>query len=174
MTVSLIVAAAANDVIGRDGGLPWHLPADLRRFRAVTTGHVVVMGRVTHESIVARLGHPLPGRRSVVVSRTHVPAGTCGGGLVWAGSVERALARAAALTGGTEEFFVIGGASVYAQALASTDRVYLTRIHREVAGDASMPTGWLEGFSLVGREDGAETGSGGPPYSFLDYQRVPT
>jgi dihydrofolate reductase len=76
MTASLIVAAAANEVIGRGGALPWHLPADLRRFRALTTGHVVVMGRLTHESIVDRLGHPLAGRTSVVVSRTMRGPGT--------------------------------------------------------------------------------------------------
>jgi dihydrofolate reductase len=76
MTASLIVAAAANEVIGRGGALPWHLPADLRRFRALTTGHVVVMGRLTHESIVDRLGHPLAGRTSIVVSRTMRGPGT--------------------------------------------------------------------------------------------------
>ena len=76
MTASLIVAAAANEVIGRGGALPWHLPADLRRFRALTTGHVVVMGRLTHESIVDRLGHPLADRTSIVVSRTMRGPGT--------------------------------------------------------------------------------------------------
>ena len=70
MIVSLVVAASANEVIGRDGALPWHLPGDMRRFRALTAGHVAVMGRLTHESIVARLGHPLTGRTSIVVSRT--------------------------------------------------------------------------------------------------------
>ena len=68
--VHLIVAAAENDVIGRDGSLPWHLPADLKRFAAMTRGHAVVMGRSTYESIIERLGHPLPGRLSVVLSTT--------------------------------------------------------------------------------------------------------
>src|SRR5205814_6619050 len=76
MTASLVVAAAANEVIGRGGALPWHLPADLRRFRSLTTGHVVVMGRLTHESILDRLGHPLAGRTSIVVSRTMRGPGT--------------------------------------------------------------------------------------------------
>src|SRR5690348_18339745 len=70
MIVSLVVAASANEVIGDGGALPWHLPGDLRRFRALTTGHVVVMGRLTYQSILARLGHPLTGRISIVVSRT--------------------------------------------------------------------------------------------------------
>lgn len=70
MDARLLVAAAENDVIGRDGDLPWHLPGDLKRFAALTRGHAVVMGRRTHDSIVARLGHPLPGRRSIVISRS--------------------------------------------------------------------------------------------------------
>src|SRR2546430_5396328 len=76
MTASLIVAAAANEVIGRGGALPWHLPADLRRFRALTTGNVVVVGRLTHESIVDLRGHPLASRASIVVSRTMRGPGT--------------------------------------------------------------------------------------------------
>ena len=186
VTTSLIVAAAENEVIGAAGALPWHLPEDLRRFRRLTTGHAVVLGRVTHESIVARLGRALPGRTSVVVSsRGAAPTGTGGadgpgggGGddgtaeVAWARSLEEAMAaaRAAELltaAAGGGEVFVLGGASVYEQALAEVDRVYLTRVHREVAGDTSMPAGWLDGFTLVGREQRP----GG--FSFLDYERRP-
>ncbi|HEY3979799.1 MAG TPA: dihydrofolate reductase [Streptosporangiaceae bacterium] len=182
MTTSLIVAAAENDVIGAGGALPWHLPEDLRRFRRLTTGHAVVLGRVTHESIVARLGRALPGRTSVVVS-SRGAAGAGGGGaaddppeVAWAGSVAEAIAaaRAAEARGGTpglgSEVFVLGGASVYEQALPEVDRVYLTRVHREVAGDTSMPAGWLDGFTLAGRDErpGADGG-----FSFLEYQRRP-
>jgi dihydrofolate reductase len=81
MKVSLIVAAAANDVIGRDGALPWHLPEDLRQFRRLTSGCPVVVGRLTHESIVARLGRPLPGRTSIVVSSG--PPGAAAAGVAW-------------------------------------------------------------------------------------------
>ena len=95
MTISLVVAAAENEVIGRDGMLPWYLPADLRRFRELTTGHVVVMGRLTYESIIARLGHPLDGRTSVVISSTLRDPGD--ERVVVAHSVESALAQAAAL-----------------------------------------------------------------------------
>jgi dihydrofolate reductase len=200
---SLIVAAAANDVIGAGGALPWHLPEDLRRFRRLTAGHAVVIGRVTHESIVARLGRALPGRTSVVVSSRGVPGvsavpgaggvpgvgGVPGAGLMetaeavagggevaWAGSVAGAMAaaRAAEARGGRAaadgEVFVLGGASVYEQALPEVDRVYLTRVHREVAGDTSMPAGWLDGFTLVGRDErpGADGG-----FSFLEYERRP-
>ncbi len=172
MITSLIVAAAANEVIGDRGDLPWYLPADLRRFRAITTGHVVVTGRVNQDSMVARLGRPLPGRITVVVSRT-VPAGR-DGDVLHVPSLAAALTAAAELTAqaGRDEFFVIGGASVYEQALPSVNRVYLTRVHREVPGDRAMPAGWLAGFELAGREDTAQEGER-PGYSWLDYRRAP-
>ncbi len=171
MTISLIVAAAENEVIGRDGALPWHLPADLRRFRALTTGHVVVMGRLTHESIVARLGHPLDGRTSVVVSGTM--RDTADERVVVAGSVASALEVAAGLgaRAGRGELFVAGGESVYRQVLPSADRIYLTRVHAEVAGDRRLPDGWLAGFELVSRADATDPGTG-TAYSFLGYRRA--
>ena len=176
VTTSLIVAAAENDVIGAAGALPWHLPEDLRRFRRLTTGHAVVLGRVTHESIVARLGRALPGRTSVVVSSRGAGGPRAGGEVAWAGSVAAALAaaREAEARGGMPdpggEVFVLGGASVYEQALPEVDRVYLTRVHREVAGDTSMPPGWLDGFTLVGRDERPGAGGG---FSFLEYRRRP-
>jgi len=222
MTASLIVAAAANEVIGRGGALPWHLPADLRRFRALTTGHVVVMGRLTHESIVDRLGHPLAGRTSIVVSRTMRGPGTelagaahragtglagtgrsAGTGLAGTGladpgrsagtgltgsphstgedrvlvvhSLESALAVAASIgaPAGSDEFFIIGGESIYRQALPAVDKIYLTRVHAEVSGDCRMPDDWLAGFELASREDAADPGSG-TRYSFLGYRRIPS
>jgi dihydrofolate reductase len=169
---SAIVAAADNDVIGRDGDLPWHLSADLRRFRRLTTGHVVVMGRVTYESILGRLGHPLPDRTSVVVTST-LPA-PADERVRLAGSVAAGLRLAASLTAaaGGSEFFVIGGESVYRQALPSLGRVYLTRVHQAVEGDRGMPDGWLTGFKLVGGEPGTEPATG-MRYEFLDYERAP-
>jgi dihydrofolate reductase len=179
MTVlSLIVAAARNDVIGHDGGLPWHLPEDLRRFRQLTTGCPVVVGRLTHESIVARLGRPLPGRTSVVVSTR--PPGEEADGVLWVESLEAALdaAAAACAAGGDGEasdggqIFVIGGATIYEQALPRVDRIYLTRLDREVDGDTRMPAGWLDGFTLAARDDrpGPEPGGG---FAFLEYRRDP-
>ncbi|MDR0345873.1 MAG: dihydrofolate reductase [Nocardiopsaceae bacterium] len=171
MITSLVVAATEDDIIGAGGALPWHIPGDLRRFRALTTGHVVVMGRVTHESILARLGHPLPGRTSVVVTRG--PRAALGGGVKAAESLERALADAAgqASQAGCDEFFVIGGATVYAEVLPWVDRVYLTRIYHRFDGDRRMPAGWLDDFELVSREDAAEPTTG-IRYSFLDWQRA--
>ncbi len=171
MIVSLVVAASANEIIGADGALPWHLPGDLRRFRDLTTGHVVVMGRLTYQSILDRLGHPLTGRTSVVVSRTLGETGHPG--VLVARSVADALALAERLAeqAGDTEFFVIGGESVYRDALPRADRVYLTRVHGQVAGDRSMPDGWLAGFELAARDD--EAGAQGPlRYSHLDYHRA--
>jgi len=171
MIVSVIVAASANEVIGDGGALPWHLPGDLRRFRALTTGHVVVMGRLTYQSILDRLGRPLTGRTSIVVSRTLGDPGYPE--VLVAASVPAALALAERLAAeaGDEEFFVIGGESVYRDALPLADRVYLTRVHGEVPGDRAMPDGWLAGFEVTARDDDA--GAQGPlRYSFLDYRRA--
>src|SRR5262249_54551639 len=161
--ISLIVAATDDEVIGRDGDLPWYLPTDLRRFKALTTGHVVVTGRKNHASIVRRLGGPLPGRISVVVTR-ELRAGEGPG--IYQPSVAAALAVARAVEGfaGRDEVFVIGGAQVYAEALPSVDRIYLTRVHAAVDGDTRMPAGWLGGFRLVSKDDVA-TGEA-LPYSF--------
>jgi dihydrofolate reductase len=170
--VSLLVAAAENDVIGADGALPWYLPGDLRRFRTLTTGHVVVLGRLTYQSILDRLGHPLPGRTSVVVSRTLRDPGH--GQVRVAASVPSALvlAESLATAAGDTEFFVIGGESVYREALPRVDQVYLTRLHDAVTGDRAMPAGWLAGFELTAREDAVDAESQ-RRYSFLGYERAP-
>jgi dihydrofolate reductase len=192
MIISLIVAASENDVIGRDGALPWRLPKDARRFRELTTGHVVVMGRVTYDSIVAALGRPLPDRASIVVTRASQPPGSegarqpgpggpgaagtppSGGQVLWAGSLASALdeARRVAAAAGDEELFVAGGVSIYCDVLPLADRIYLTRVHHVVEGDRSMPPGWLAGFDLVRREDVTDPKSQ-LKYSFLDYERAP-
>ena len=144
MKICLIVAAAENRVIGRGGGLPWHLPADLKRFKKLTLGHAVIMGRKTHESIVARLGRPLPKRRSLVLSRDascRLP------GVEVLPSLEQALALAA-----EGQVFVAGGASVFAEALPQADRLYLTRIHAEVEGDVFFPEIDAGAWQLVDQE----------------------
>lgn len=150
---SLIVAADEADLIGRsDGNLPWHLPSDLRHFQRLTDGHVVVVGRLTHESILRRLGRPLPGRFSVVVTRRAglppVP------GALHQPDVASAMTAARGIEGfaGRDQLFVIGGAQVYAQALPFVDRVFLTRVHTHAHGDVHMPEGWLDAFRLVRAE----------------------
>jgi dihydrofolate reductase len=174
MIISLIVAASENDVIGRDGALPWRLPKDARRFRSLTTGHVVVMGRITYDSIVAALGRPLPDRASIVVTRAAGPQPPASGDNVcWAGSLESALdlARRIATSAGDTELFVVGGVSIYQDTLPLADRVYLTRVHHVVEGDRSMPSGWLDGFDLVRSEEVTDPKTH-LSYSFLDYERT--
>jgi dihydrofolate reductase len=172
---SLIVAADEHDVIGRDDRLPWHLPEDLRHFRRLTAGNVVVTGRRTQESIVARLGRPLPERVTIVLSRD--PAARSHDSVVYQPDLAAGLAAARAVTAfaGRAEFFVIGGAEVYARALAEVDRVYLTRVHDVVAGDSRLPVGWLHGFALVDRcEPGyAEEDPGAVRFTFEMYERSP-
>lgn len=173
MTVSLLVAAAENDVIGDDGLIPWRLPADMRRFARMTAGHPVVMGRVTYDSIVAKLGHPLPGRHSVVISRGVAGSpGVQSGSVTWVSSPSAAAEAAESLSQGSErhEWFVIGGASVYQQMLAYVDAVHLTRVHAHVTGDTAMPAGWLDEFALVTAERVAD-GAADHSYSFIHLSR---
>ena len=137
MRLSLIVAMARNRVIGADGKIPWHLPGELKLFKDLTMGHHIIMGRKTWESI----GRLLPGRTTVVVTRQRgyeVP------GAIVAHSVKDAIAAAR----GDEEVFVIGGAEIFRTALPLAERVYLTTVQAEVAGDTFMPAfegaGWRE------------------------------
>lgn len=128
MRVSVIVAASANNVIGVNGGLPWHLPEDLRQFKAVTMGKPMIMGRRTFASI----GRPLPGRRSIVLTRQDDIAID---GCEIANSPQHALQ----LAGDADEVMVIGGGTVYEQMLPHTDRIYLTRVDAEIEGDTVFP-----------------------------------
>ena len=131
MTVTIVAAVARNGVIGVDGGLPWRLPDDLRRFKELTLGHVLVMGRKTYESI----GHPLPGRATIVVTRN--PSWDSGSAEVRvAGSVSEAIDAAASPE---REVFVVGGGEVYAEALPLADRLELTWVDAEPEGDTTFP-----------------------------------
>jgi len=161
----LIVAADEGDLIGAGGRLPWHLPEDFKRFRRLTTGHVVVAGRRTHESIVERLGHPLPGRITVVVTRrSDVRSHDT---VIYQPDVESALAVARAVESfaGGDTVFVIGGAEIYVATLSGVDTVYLTRVHERHAGDVHLPAGWLDGFELVDKEQPE------PRFTYLTYRR---
>jgi dihydrofolate reductase len=140
--VSIVVAASENNVIGRQGQLPWHLPADLQHFKKRTLGHPIIMGRRTFESI----GRVLPGRTNIVV--TGQPAWPAPAGVLLAHSLPEALTLAAQQPGG-EEVCVIGGGEIYREALPAVDVVYLTEVHTTVPdGDtffpALSPTAWRE------------------------------
>lgn len=139
MPVTIVAAVARNGVIGRDGDLPWHLPEDLRHFKELTMGGTLVMGRKTYESI----GRPLPGRRTVVVTRQPDWSAE---GVETASSLEDALARA-----GDGDVFVVGGGEIYRQALERADVLEITEVHTEPDGDVFFPEIPAE-FELVHRD----------------------
>jgi len=164
--LALVAAVARNGIVGRDGGLPWHLPEDLRHFRTLTQGHPVVMGRRTWDSLPPRF-RPLPGRRNVVVTRQ--PA--------WAANGAEAVASlpaALALLRGVGQVFVIGGAELYAAALPLADALELTEIDRDYEGDVSFPDVGRAAWTEVRREVHAPGADGTPPYAFVSYVRRPT
>lgn len=153
----LIYARAANGAIGKDGVMPWHLPADLKRFKTLTMGHAMIMGRKTFESFPA----PLPGRRHIVLTRDQD----------WqAEGAEVVHSHAAALEmAGTDPIAIIGGAEIYAQFEDEAARIELTQIHAEYAGDTFMDApgeDWVE----VARQDLAAK-EPLPAYSFITYER---
>lgn len=135
----IAVAMAQNRVIGRDNDMPWHIPEDLRRFKALTLGKPVIMGRKTFESILARLGKPLPGRTNIVVSRKGLAAAPPGATVCDRFDAALETAQTVAAQTGAAEIFVIGGAQIYARALPQVERIYRTDIEVEMAGDALFP-----------------------------------
>lgn len=157
MKVSAVVAMSQNRVIGKKNQLPWHLPEDLRRFRAITLGHSIVMGRKTFESI----GRVLPGRNTLVVSRQvgyQIP------GAQVVASLEEAVQTCREQHSSLgEEIFIVGGAEIYSLASPFLNRIYLTLIHQKIEGDAFFPEGALDHFKEVSREDHQTP----IPYSFI-------
>lgn len=164
MRLSLIVAIARNRVIGRDGGLPWRLSADLRRFKSLTMGHHLIMGRKTYDS----LGRPLPGRTSIVLTRqTQFVAAE---GVLLASNLDAALAMARER--GDAEAFVIGGAEIYRLALPRCDRAYVTRVAAEVEGDTRLE-GWDESqWRLEAAEPHSADDKNEYDFTFETYSRV--
>ena len=156
--ISFHLARADNGVIGRDGKLPWHLPADLKRFKAQTMGRAMVMGRKTFESFPA----PLPGRRHIVLTRD----------TAWrAAGAEVAHTPAAALALAGGDAAIIGGAEVFALFLPIADRIELTEIHAAPEGDAVVPAFDPLAWRETAREDHAAE-AGRPAYSFVTMERV--
>jgi dihydrofolate reductase len=163
--VALVAALARNRVIGRRNELPWRLPEDLRRFRTLTMGHPVVMGRKTHESILGAIGRPLPGRLSIVVTRS---ANYAAPGCVVATSLEAALSAA----GPAEDIFVIGGAEIYRAALAHADRLHLTEIDADYEGDARFPALPPDRWREVSRESRVHGAEFPHDHAFVVYERI--
>jgi len=142
MTVSLVVAASSNNVIGRDGGLPWHLPDDLRQFKRLTTGKPVIMGRRTFESI----GKPLPDRRNIVMTRDpDFAADGC--------EIVSSAGDAIDLVEDVDEVMIIGGGMVYHDFMPLADRIYLTRVQGEVEGDTRFPELDMDEWDVVAVEE---------------------
>lgn len=151
----MIAAVARNGVIGRDGTIPWHQSSDLRRFKALTMGNTVVMGRLTYLSI----GKPLSGRRTIVVTSKAIDAVTT------APSLEDAIALAG------RPVFLAGGARIYADGMALADTIYLTRVDAEPAGDAHFPPIDERAFSLVSEERGEPGPRDDHPFFYVTYRR---
>lgn len=159
MIISLIAAISRNRVMGREGRIPWDLPADRQRFKALTMGHPLIMGRKTFESI----GRPLPGRQTIILTRERgYRAAGC--------KVAHDLPGALAACGDALEVFVCGGEEVYRQALDIADRIYLTVINREVVGDVFFPEVPADRFDVVAEEAVPDEGSA----TFVLYQRQQT
>ncbi len=163
MKSALIVAVATNGTIGRNGDLPWRLPADLRHFKRLTMGHHLIIGRRTWESV----GVVLPGRTMVVVTRDpNYRAGV--EGVLIAHSLQDALQ----LAGGDDEPFVAGGAALYREAFDIVDRMYVTRIHADFEGDTFLPDFDAEQWVVVSEERHDPDEKNLFPYTFLTMERL--
>ena len=157
MTVSLIVAVSQNGVIGSNNKLPWRLPADLKHFKELTMGHPVIMGRKTYESI----GKSLPGRTNLVVTRQgKFKTEGC--------QVVHSVEEAIRFCGNTDEIFIIGGASIYQEALPYADKIYLTRIHKDFEGNARLFDLDEKVWKVTSREPGGE---GTLAHTFFIYEK---
>ena len=158
--LAIIVAMARNRTIGVNNTLPWRCPEDLRHFKALTMGHHMIMGRKTFDSI----GKPLPGRTTVVVSRDRDLRIE---GCLIAHSLQEAIAACA----GDDETFIVGGADIYSQSLELADKLYITEIRQEVAGDAHFPEFDARAWMEISREVRTQETPQTLEYHFVTYQR---
>jgi dihydrofolate reductase len=159
--ISIIVAVAENNVIGRDNQLIWHISEDLKRFKELTMGHHIIMGRKTWESI----GRPLPGRKSIIVSRN---ANFKAEGAAVAGSLLEAIDYAKNDT----EVFIIGGGEIYRGALPLAHKLYLTKVHRRFEGDVFFPEIDTMKWKVELEKKGKPTEIDGLEYTFINYVRI--
>ncbi|MBK8398078.1 MAG: dihydrofolate reductase [Leptospiraceae bacterium] len=161
MTLSIIVACTENYVIGANNSMPWHLPADLKHFKSLTTGHTIIMGRKTYESI----GKPLPNRRNLVISRNS---------LFKADGVEIFSSLESAIENSREEdeCFLIGGGELYKKAIVFADRIYLTRIHTNLEGDTFFPEINLDKWKLSSESFLAKDDKNSYDLNFQLYEKI--
>lgn len=164
MRLSIIAALSTNNVIGRANGIPWRQSTDLKRLKALTMGHHMIMGRKTYDSL---LGYPLPGRVMVVITRGELDAP----GLIVVNSLEDAIRVVE--QSGDDEPFIAGGQQIFEQAMHRADRMYLTRVHAEVEGDTFFPDfDDVSEWHLVDSEHLEADEKNQYPYSFLTYERA--
>ena len=159
--VSIIVAIAQNGTIGDKNSLLWHIKEDMRFFRTTTSGHAVIMGRKTFESLGSK---PLPKRTNIVITRAERNFD----GALTAHSIQEAIAMAE----GDEEVFIIGGAQIYGEALAVADRMYITRVEHDYTGDTSFPAIDFSKWRLVHSERYERGEEYEYPFEFLTYERL--
>lgn len=160
MTISIIVAVAQNNVIGNNNQLIWHIPGDLKRFKSITMGHTVVMGRKTFESIEK----PLPGRKNVVISRqsNYKPEGCM---------VFNSLDKALDSLKTENEIFIIGGGEIYRLAMPISHKIYLTKIHKDFSGDTFFPEIPMEDWEITHEELISENDNTDLSYSYINLER---
>ncbi|GAB7008851.1 dihydrofolate reductase [Halorubrum trueperi] len=168
LAIVLVAAVAENRIIGDGGGMPWHYPADLAHFKRLTTGHPVIVGRATYESIASRIGGPLPDRTSVVLTTRDIGDDDLPDCAVVANGLDEAIERAGAdaVDRDVDEIYVIGGATVYEQFLDRADRMVLTEVPERPDGDTRFPAWESAEWSAVDREDA------GDGLAFVTYERV--
>ncbi len=166
--ISIIVAMAENRCIGKNNKMPWHISDDLKRFKSLTKGHHVIMGRKTFESITSYLGKPLPNRENIVISRSEYL--TDHDDVTIYKDIDLALkyAKAKAQKQKLDEIFIIGGAQIYTQTINQADQLYITKIHKSVNGDAFFPAFKYDKWQEISRIDNLEHC---PPYSFITLKR---
>ena len=159
MTVSSIVAISENHVIGKDNKLLWYLPNDLKHFKEITSGHTIIMGRKTFDSV----GKPLPKRRNIIITRQDIAIEGC--------EVVKSIEAALELCKDEKEVFIVGGAEIYKQSMKFTDRIYLTIVHQNFEGDSFFPEINKEEWKEVSSEDFEPDEKNLIPYSFITFER---
>jgi dihydrofolate reductase len=161
MIISLVAAAAENNIIGKENALPWRLPADLKFFKNLTMGHSIIMGRKTFQSV----GKALPGRKNIIITRDNsFSAEDC--------IVLGSLSEAFQVCKDEDEIFVVGGAEIYHQSMEFADKIYLTRVHALFAGDTYFPDIHEDEWRVLSKEEHRADEKNIYPYSFIQYLRI--
>ena len=160
MIVTIVVAIAENYAIGKNNQLLWHMPADLKHFKRITSGHTVIMGRRTYDSV----GKPLPNRRNIIITRQDISIPGC--------EVVKSVDEALELCAGEEEVFIVGGAEIYKLAMDQTDRIYLTIIHHSFDADTVFPEIDYMQWKETAREDHQPDEKHKYSYSFITLDRI--